>query len=51
VAAAGFTPCGAEVAEDIRNLQSGTLHDRSSWLLGRLPIGWCQQIERAGNLT
>jgi hypothetical protein len=27
VAAVGFTPSGAEVAEDIRDLQSGALHE------------------------
>jgi hypothetical protein len=26
VAAVGFTPSGAEVAEDVRDFQSGTLH-------------------------
>ena len=27
VAAVGFEPCGAEVAEDVRNFQSGALHE------------------------
>jgi hypothetical protein len=27
VAAVGFTPSGAEVAEDVRDFQSGTLHE------------------------
>jgi hypothetical protein len=32
VAAVGITPSGAEVAEDIRNFQSGTLHERGRLL-------------------
>ena len=38
VAAVGITPSGAEVAEDIRDFQSGTLHD-GSWLLRRIRLG------------
>ena len=52
VAAIGLTPSGTEVAEDVRDFQSGTLHGSPS-LLGRILIGGegCQHIKWACNLV
>jgi hypothetical protein len=50
VAAIGITPSGAEVAEDIGDLESGTLHKSVRLLLRLLPGPQRrQEIERAGN--
>jgi hypothetical protein len=48
VAAVGVTPSGTEVAEDVRDFQSGTLHE-SNGLLRRIRFGpqWRERIERA----
>src|SRR5215467_10401159 len=52
VTAVGLTPSGTEVAEDVRDFQSRTLHDCAR-LLRRVRLGpqWCEQVECARSLV
>jgi hypothetical protein len=51
VAAVRTAPCGAVIAENIRDLQQGPGHGGRLFRLAVLRAQWCQPVKRAHHLT